>query len=92
MWKSNLPSIIFLFSALLPNGAQAGLLVPHEDPKRPLEVRRARYEISVKNQVVEAVVRQVFFNQLGRASDATFLQRLPEGAAVSTFAFWVGKR
>jgi uncharacterized protein YegL len=75
-----------------PQAAEAGFVVPQENPKKPLVARDSRFAITVKNQVLQAILRQVFENQHPKPTEATFYQKVPEGAAVSRFAYWIGNR
>lgn len=82
--------LIFICSSTI---SSAGILLPNTDPEHPLKISHTRFELNIKNQVVSALLKQLFVNQHDKESEATFIQRLPEGAAVSAFSFWSeGKR
>ncbi|MFH1176755.1 MAG: VIT domain-containing protein [Acidobacteriota bacterium] len=72
--------------------AAAGVLLPDASPQAPLKIRKESIAITVSNQVMQTRVDQVFENQSAAEVDATFVQRLPVGAAVSGFATWVAGR
>ena len=82
--------VVLLLVLLLGVPAWAGVLLPSTSPGAPLKIRKEQITIRISNQVMQTVVDQVFENQTGAEVDATYVQRLPEGAAVSGFATWVG--
>ncbi|MCB9591297.1 MAG: VWA domain-containing protein [Sandaracinaceae bacterium] len=58
----------------------------------PLAIRHHRVGVSVRERVAETRVEQTFYNHTGQVLQATYIFPVPEGAAVSGFAMWVGGR
>ncbi len=90
-------STLFLLVVLVPGAAAAQLLVPHEagapgHPASPLSIRHQEISVEVDTQVARTRVTQVFENHTDRPLRGRYVFALPERAAVSNFATWVGGR
>jgi Ca-activated chloride channel family protein len=70
-------------------GAQ-GMLVPEDPSLDPLNIESHRVKVTVVDGVAETTVDQVFRNDCHSALEATYIFPLPEDAAVSDFALWIG--
>jgi Ca-activated chloride channel family protein len=70
-----------------------GFIIPR--PRRgeripPLTVKYHRVKVEIINQVAKTSIDQVFINNHGRDIEGDFIFPLPEGAAISEFAMYIG--
>lgn len=70
-----------------------GIIIPH--PRRgesvpPLTVKYHRVTVEIRDQVARTSIDQVFINNHDRDIEGTFIFPLPENAAISEFAMYVG--
>lgn len=63
---------------------------PHVRPRPPVTLKGHKVEATVRDQVAEVTVEQVFHNHSGRQLEGTYIFPLPEGASVSRFAMTMG--
>jgi Ca-activated chloride channel family protein len=73
-----------------------GFIIPHPprpgDAVPPLTVKYHRVKVDITNQVAKTSIDQVFINNFDRDIEGTYIFPLPEGAAISEFAMWVGDK
>lgn len=73
-----------------------GFIVPHPprpgDSVPPLTVKYHHVTVEITDQAAKTSVDQVFFNHFERDIEGTYLFPLPEGAAISEFAMWIGNQ
>jgi Ca-activated chloride channel family protein len=70
-----------------------GFIIPnprHGEAIPPLTVKYHHVTVEIVNQVAKTSVDQVFVNNFGRDIEGTYIFPIPENAAVSEFAMWVG--
>jgi len=70
-----------------------GFIVPNPQPGQtipPLSVKYHHVKVEIVNQVVKTSVDQVFINHFDRDIEGTYIFPVPEGAAVSDFAMYIG--
>jgi len=70
-----------------------GIIIPRPRPGEtipPLTVKYHRVNVRISNQVVKTSVDQVFINNFGRDIEGTYIFPIPEGAAISEFALYMG--
>jgi len=78
------PSAVFADGFIIPHPPRPGDIVP------PLSVKSHRVQVEIVNQVAKTSVDQVFLNHFERDIEGTYIFPLPEGAALSEFAMWIG--
>ncbi len=66
-----------------------GILVPKEEGLAPLAIKYHRVNVTIREQVAQTSVEQVFHNSTPRSLEATFIFPLPEGASLSEFAIMI---
>lgn len=70
-----------------------GFIIPSPRPGQdipPLSVKYHHVKVEIVNQVARTSVDQVFINHFGRDIEGTYIFPIPEGAAVSEFAMYIG--
>jgi Ca-activated chloride channel family protein len=70
-----------------------GFIIPHPRPGEsipPLSVKYHHVTVEIHDQVARTSVDEVFVNEHSRDIEGTFIFPLPEGAAISEFAMFVG--
>ena len=75
-----------------PLGAD-GFIVPWHQGREvipPLTVKYHHVTVEILNQVAKTSVDQVFINNHDQAIEGRYIFPLPEGAAISEFAMWIG--
>lgn len=88
--------LLVLLLVAFPAAAQGILLerfVPPEPPsiRRPsILLREHRFRTTIRDQVAETEVTQVFFNPAPADAEGIYLFPLPEGAAISRFTMTMG--
>ena len=80
-----IPSALFADGFIIPRPPRPGDQVP------PLSVKYHHVTVEIANQVAKTSVDQVFLNHFERDIEGTYIFPLPEGAAISEFAMWVGE-
>ena len=71
-----------------------GFIIPNPrpgEPVPPLSVRSHRVEVDIVDQVARTSIDQVFVNNFGRDIEGTYIFPVPEGAAITDFAMYVGR-
>ncbi len=71
-----------------------GFIIPRPRPQEvipPLTVKYHRVTVEITDQAALTSVDQVFINNFDRDIEGTYLFPLPEGAALSEFAMWIGE-
>src|SRR5512136_795268 len=63
---------------------------PGGPPVPPLSVKYHHVSVEIVGQVAKTSVDQVFLNHFGRDIEGTYIFPVPEGAAVSDFAMFIG--
>ncbi len=63
---------------------------PGGPPVPPLSVKYHHVTVEIVGQAAKTSVDQVFVNHFGRDIEGTYVFPVPEGAAVSDFAMFVG--
>ncbi|MDH7512181.1 MAG: VIT and VWA domain-containing protein [Clostridiales bacterium] len=91
-----LPSgVFFFFVAFASRLAADGIIIPHPRPGEnipPLTVKYHRVSVEVHDQVARTSIDQVFVNNHDRDIEGTFIFPLPENAAISDFALYIGEK
>jgi hypothetical protein len=76
--------------------AQAGIVLPTEDPQNPvrvpLTVVTQEVDVVITDQVATTTLVQVFRNDSGTRVGGTYLLPLGPAASVQEYAFWIGGR
>lgn len=91
-------AIVFLifFSGLIGIDLFAdGFIIPLPRPGEkipPLTVKFHRVEVEILNQVAKTSIDQVFINNHNRDIEGVFIFPLPEKAAISEFAMYIGEK
>ena len=86
--------ILSFFGAALPSFAD-GIIIPHRRPGEtipPLTVKYHRVQVEIRDQVARTSIDEVFINNHSRDIEGTFIFPLPENAAISEFALFVGDK
>jgi Ca-activated chloride channel family protein len=86
--------ILLIFSFAVPAFAD-GIIIPRPRPGEtipPLSVKYHRVRVEIRDQVARTSIDQVFINNYNRDIEGTFLFPLPENAAISEFALFVGDK
>lgn len=71
-----------------------GFIIPRPGPREvipPLTVKYHRVTVEITDQAARTSVDQVFINNFDRDIEGTYIFPLPEGAALSEFAMWIGE-
>lgn len=87
--------LISCLGLLAPALRADGFIVPRPRPGEnipPLTVKYHRVTVEVTNQVAKTSVDQVFINNFGRDIEGTYIFPIPENAAISEFALFVGDK
>jgi len=84
---------LIALAALAPRLRADGFIVPN--PRRgenipPLTVKYHHVTVEIVNQVAKTSVDQVFINNFDRDIEGTYIFPIPENAAVSEFAMYIG--
>lgn len=91
-----LTSGVFLFFVALASPLAAdGIIIPRPRPGEhvaPLTVKYHRVSVEIRDQVARTSIDQVFVNNHDRDIEGTFIFPLPEKAAISEFALYVGEK
>jgi Ca-activated chloride channel family protein len=96
-YRTKTLSILFvlsLFCFVVPAFAD-GIIIPRPRPGEtipPLSVKYHRVRVEIRDQVARTSIDQVFINNYNRDIEGTFLFPLPENAAISEFALFVGDK
>lgn len=93
-WLVGLSLILFLFG-FAPQILADGFIIPHPRPGEvipPLTVKYHRVEVEIRDQVAKTSIDQVFLNNHDRDIEGTFIFPLPENAAISEFAMYIGDK
>lgn len=72
-----------------------GFIIPRPRPGEkipPLTVKYHRVKVEIINQVAKTSIDQVFINNHGRDIEGDFIFPLPERAAISEFAMYIGDK
>ncbi len=72
-----------------------GIIIPHHRPGEiipPLTVKYHRVQVEIRDQVARTSIDEVFINNHSRDIEGTFIFPLPENAAISEFALFVGDK
>ncbi len=70
-----------------------GIIIPHHRPGEhipPLWVKYHHVAVEIRDQLAKTSIDEVFVNTYDRDIEGTFIFPLPEGAAVSEFAMFIG--
>jgi Ca-activated chloride channel family protein len=73
--------------------AADGIIIPHQRPGEhipPLWVKYHHVTVEIHDQVAKTFIDEVFVNTYHRDIEGTFIFPLPEGAAISEFAMFIG--
>ena len=80
---------------LVSTASADGILIPHPRPGEhipPLWVKYHHVTVEIRDQVAKTSIDEVFVNTYDRDIEGTFIFPLPEGAAISEFAMFIGER
>jgi len=94
LWLFWLRFIIFLFG-FAPQIFADGFIIPHPRPGEvipPLTVKYHRVTVEIRDQVAKTSIDEVFINNHDRDIEGTFIFPLPENAAISEFAMYIGDK
>jgi len=86
---------LFLYSSLAGSLFADGFIIPKPRPGEeipPLTVKYHRVNVEILNQVAKTSIDQVFINNHSRDIEGTFIFPLPEEAAISEFAMYIGEK
>jgi len=93
-------TILFVAAALAVCAASApalradGFIIPDRRPDGqlvpPLSVKYHHVKVDIVDQVARTSIDQVFVNHFGRDIEGTYIFPVPEGAAVTDFAMFIG--
>jgi Ca-activated chloride channel family protein len=70
-----------------------GFIIPRPRPGEtipPLTVKYHRVSVHISDQVAKTAIDQVFINNFGRDIEGTYIFPIPENAAISEFALFMG--
>ncbi|MEW5901224.1 MAG: VIT domain-containing protein, partial [Acidobacteriota bacterium] len=98
MRNSLLFRIMGLLFAILGLGSASqaladGIIIPDHRPGEvvpPLSIKYHRVTVEIRDQAARTSIDEVFINHHGRDIEGTFIFPLPENAAISEFAMYVG--
>jgi Ca-activated chloride channel family protein len=82
-----------VLAAAAPRLGADGFIIPDPRPGEivpPLTVKYHHVTVEIVNQVVKTSVDQVFLNNFGRDIEGTYIFPIPENAAISEFAMYIG--
>ncbi|MDH4198216.1 MAG: VIT domain-containing protein, partial [Candidatus Aminicenantes bacterium] len=85
-------TLVAVLVTAAPLGAD-GFIVPWHQGREvipPLSVKYHHVTVEVVNQVAKTSIDQVFINNHDRAIEGRYIFPVPEGAAISEFAMWIG--
>jgi Ca-activated chloride channel homolog len=68
----------------------AGFLIPTDESLPPLAIKFLRVDASIDNQAATTRVSQEFINSTSRDLECTYIFPLPKGAAIRSFAMYIG--
>ncbi len=71
-----------------------GFIIPRPRPQEvipPLTVKYHHVTVEITDQAALTSIDQVFINNFDRDIEGTYIFPLPEGAALSEFAMWIGE-
>lgn len=86
-------SCLTVLAALAPALRADGFIIPnprHGEAIPPLTVKYHHVTVEIVNQVAKTSVDQVFINNFNRDIEGTYIFPIPENAAVSEFAMYIG--
>jgi Ca-activated chloride channel family protein len=81
--------------AFISPAAADGIIIPHHRPGEsipPLSVKYHHVTVEIRNQLAKTSIDEVFVNTYHRDIEGTFIFPLPEGAAISEFAMFIGEQ
>jgi len=87
--------IVFSLFSFVVQAFADGIVIPHPRPGEtipPLSVKYHRVQVEIRDQVARTSIDQVFINNHSRDIEGTFIFPLPENAAISEFALFVGDK
>jgi len=93
-WIVRLSLILSLFGSA-PQIFADGFIIPQPRPGEvipPLTVKYHRVMVEIRDQVAKTSIDEVFINNYDRDIEGTFIFPLPENAAISEFAMYVGDK
>jgi Ca-activated chloride channel family protein len=99
MGRSPAPRLLGVFACLTvlavaaPRLGADGFIIPDPRPGEtvpPLTVKYHHVTAEIVNQIVTTSVDQVFLNNFGRDIEGTYIFPIPENAAISEFAMYIG--
>ena len=93
-WLGGLSFLLFLFG-FAPQIFADGFIIPNPRPGEvipPLTVKYHRVMVDIRDQVAKTSIDEVFINNYDRDIEGTFIFPLPENAAISEFAMYVGDK
>ena len=79
--------------SLVSTASADGIIIPHHRPGEhipPLWVKYHHVTVEIRDQVAKTSIDEVFVNTYDRDIEGTFIFPLPEGAAISKFAMFIG--
>jgi Ca-activated chloride channel family protein len=85
----------WLFIGLVPRLSGDGIIIPDHRPGvviPPLTVKYHRVTVDIRDQVAKTSIDEVFINNFDRDIEGTFIFPLPENAAISEFAMYIGDK
>ena len=80
---------------LVSTASADGIIIPHHRPGEhipPLWVKYHHVTVEIRDQVAKTSIDEVFVNTYDRDIEGTFIFPLPEGAAISEFAMFIGEQ
>ncbi len=87
--------IVFSLCSFVAAAFADGIIIPRPRPGEtipPLSVKYHRVQVEIRDQVARTSIDQVFINNHSRDIEGTFIFPLPENAAISEFALFVGDK
>ena len=84
---------LVVLAAVAPGLRADGFIIPnprHGENIPPLSVKYHHVTVEIVNQVAKTSVDQVFINNFDRDIEGTYIFPIPENAAVSEFAMYIG--
>ncbi len=84
---------LIVLGTLAPGLLADGFIIPRGRPGEsipPLTVKYHHVTVEIANQVAKTSIDQVFLNNYGRDIEGTYIFPVPENAAISDFAMFIG--
>jgi Ca-activated chloride channel family protein len=85
---------LIVLTAAAPSLRADGFIIPDRrpggEPVPPLSVKYHHVKVEIVDQVARTSIDQVFVNHFSRAIEGTYIFPVPDGAAVSDFAMFIG--